>query len=92
MWNDRPLRKVFRKNPNNIKKRTTTTLRRINWVEGDDEQENTDDQEEEQNVLGIDEGGSPPFMMKGKINKKKCSLMIDSGSPLPLTGTMNSER
>ena len=85
MWNDRPLRKMFRNSPNNIKKRSTTS-RRINWVEGDDEKENTDDQEEEQNVLGIDEGGSPPFMMKGKINKKKCCSMIDSGSPVTING------
>ena len=64
--------KVCTNNPNNTKKRTAAP-RRINWVEADDEQETTDEQEEEQYVLGIDGGGSPPFMMKGSINKKVLS-------------------
>ena len=77
--------KVCRNNPNNTNKRTTAP-RRINWVEADDEQKLTDEQEEEQYVLGIDGGGSPPFMMKGRINKKKFCLMIDSGSPVTIIG------
>ena len=62
--------KVCRNNPNNTNKRPTTTPRRINWVEADDEQETTEEQDQEQYILGIDRGGSPPFMMKGRINKK----------------------
>ena len=57
--------------------------RRVNWVE--EEQEDDEDKEdEEQYVLGIDGNGSPPFMMKGKINRKKFCLMIDSGSPVTI--------
>ena len=41
-------------------------------------------EDEEQYVLGIDGSGSPPFMMKGKINRKKFCLMIDSGSPVTI--------
>ena len=61
--------KVCRNNPKNTNERTTAP-RRINWVEADDEQQITDEQEE-QYVLAIDGGGSPPFMMKGRINRKK---------------------
>ena len=78
-----------RKNPSHTNKRTTTatsTPRRTNWVEAEEEQENTDEQEEEQYVLGIDGGGSPPFMTKGKLNRKKFCLMIDSGSPVTIIG------
>ena len=55
-------------------------LRRVNWV--DEESDNQVEEEEGQYVLGIDCGGSPPLMMKGKINRKKFCLMIDSGSPV----------
>ena len=56
---------------------------RVNWVE--EESENDEDKkEEEQYVLGIDGSGSPPFMMKGKINRRKFCLMIDSGSPVTI--------
>ena len=51
--------------------------RRKNWIEEEPE-DNEDKEEEEQYVLGIDGNGSPPFMMKGKINRKKFCLMIDS--------------
>ena len=51
--------------------------RRVNGV---DEESDNQDEKEEQYVLGIDGGGSPSFMMKGKINRKKLCLMIDSGS------------
>ena len=52
-------------------------LRRVNWV--DKESDNNDEQEE-----GIDVGASHLFMMKGKINRKKFYLMIDSGSPVTI--------
>ena len=55
--------------------------RRVNWV---DEESDNQDEEEDQYVLGIDGGGSPPFMMKCKINRKKFCLMIDSGSPVTI--------
>ena len=77
--------KVCRNNSNNTNRRTTAP-RRIIWFKADDEQETTDEQEEEQYVLGIDGGGSPPFMMKGRINKKKFCPMIDSGSPVTIIG------
>ena len=56
--------------------------RRANWVEEHKlEDEENDDNIEQQYVLGKDESGSTPFMMKGKYNQKKICLMIDSGSP-----------
>ena len=55
--------------------------RRVNWVDEETEDEE-EIEEEEQYMLGIDAGGSPPFMMRGKINRKKFNLMIDSGSPV----------
>ena len=57
--------------------------RRVNSVEEEPE-DDEDIEEEEQYVLGIDGNGSPPFMMKGKINRKKFCLMIDSGSPVTI--------
>ena len=45
-----------------------------------------EEEEEEQYVLGIDGGESPPFMMKGRINKNNFCLMIDSGSPVTIIG------
>ena len=56
---------------------------RVIWVD----EEPLDDkeiEEEEQFVLGIDGSGSPPFMMRGKINRKKSHLKIDSCSPVTL--------
>ena len=55
--------------------------RLVNLV--DEESDNNAEQEaEEQYVLGIIGGGSPLFMMKSIINRKKFCLMIDSGSPV----------
>ena len=58
--------------------------RRVNWVEEESENDEDKNEDEEQYVLGIDGSGSPPFMMKGKINRKKFCLMIDSGSPVTI--------
>ena len=54
----------------------------MNWV--DEESDNQDEQEGEQYVLGIDVDGSPPFMMKGKVKRKKFCLIFDSGSPVTI--------
>ena len=56
----------------------------MNWVEEESENEEDKNEDEEKYVLGIDGSGSPPFMMKGKINRKKFCLMIDSGSPVTI--------
>ena len=58
--------------------------RRVNLIEEEEEQKSDEDTSEEQYVLGIDGSGSPPFMMKGKINRNKFCLMIDSGSPVTI--------
>ena len=51
----------------------------------DEEPEDEEEiEEEKQYVLGIDGSGSPPFMMREKINRKNFSLMIDSGSPVTI--------
>ena len=59
-------------------------LRRVNLVAEEEQKQSDDDSSEEQYVLGIDGSGSPPFMMKGRINRKKFCLMIDSGSPVTI--------
>ena len=56
----------------------------MNWVEEESENDEDKNEDEEHYVLGIDGSGSPPFMMKGKINRKKICLMIDSGSPVTI--------
>ena len=58
--------------------------RRVNLVEGEKQDPEDDSSSDEQYVLGIDNGGSPPFLMKGRINRKKFCLMIDSGSPVTI--------
>ena len=60
-------------------------LRRVNWVDEESDNQEEEEEEEEQYVLGNDGGGSPPFMMRGKIGRKKFCLMIDSGSPGTIT-------
>ena len=57
---------------------------RVNLVEGEKQDSDYDNSSDEQYVLGIDGGGSPPFLMKGRINRKKFCLMIDSGSPVTI--------
>ena len=72
--------KVCRK-PQNQQSTHKQPPRRVNWV-AEESEKDEDNHEEEQYVLGIDGSGSPPFMMKGKINRKKFCLMKDSTSPL----------
>ena len=61
--------------------------RRINWVEEESEsnEEGSEDSTDKL-VLSIEGAGEAPFTMKGKINNKKFSLMIDSGSPVTIIG------
>ena len=56
--------------------------RRVNWVDEESEEETSGS--EEKAVLSIDGQGTTPFMMKGKLNKNKFNLMIDSGSPVTI--------
>ena len=58
----------------------------MNWIaeEGEEQRSDEEDTGDEQYVLGFVGGGSPPFTMGGKINRKKFCLLIDSGSPVTI--------
>ena len=61
--------------------------RRVNWNGEEGEEQKSEEEEDtsnEQYVLGIDGSGSPPFLMRGKLNRKKICLMINSGSPVTI--------
>ena len=48
-------------------------LRRVNWIEEEPDEQEEEEDSHEQYVLGIDGSGSPPFMLKGKFNRKNFS-------------------
>ena len=76
--NDRPFGRVCKRVQTQGQQKQP--LRRVNLVaEEEQKQSDDDDSSDEQYVLGIDGSGSPPFMMKGRINHNKFCLLIDSG-------------
>ena len=81
MWNHKKGKKCNKQKPQTPQKQAP---RRLNWVDEESDNQEEEEKEEEQYVLGLDDGGSPPFMMKSKINRKKFCLMIDSGSPVTI--------
>ena len=80
VWHDVVFWKVCRRNPKQYQQR------QLPWsvILVEKEQNKTDKEVDvkEQYVLGIDGSGSPSSMMKGKINRKKFCLLVDSGSPV----------
>ena len=59
-------------------------LLRVNWIEEEPDKQEEEEDSHEQYLLGIDGHRTPPFMMKGKFNRKKFFFMIDSGSPVTI--------
>ena len=58
-------------------------MRRVNLIGREGDQSETSNETEKDNMVPhVNGNSSRPFAMKGKINKKPFSSMIDSGSPI----------
>ena len=69
-------------------------MRRVNLIEQSaDQSEDSSEVDEDKVVLRLEGGNvTPPFMLKGKMNKQPFTTMIDSGSPITSGRTYKRRR
>ena len=60
----------------------TAGMRRVNMIQRDADQSGSSEWDDDNVVLNVNGTGTPPFMMKGKLNNTPFNKMINSGSSI----------